>query len=259
MTVQNPQFYYANYFIDLAHMATSSNNTDALKTRLLDKRPKMQFTTNGETGSSATFTWTPSSAQTIGRLIIQNSNWSSFTATYNGGTNFSTPISVSGSSPGHFYFEFDEVSVTSITITVSATSPAGEEKKVGQIIYTKNLYSFPDAASAIVINPEPQQRVNKLSSGRSVKYVIDSDIYNFEASMRFVSPSQLTSLTTLLDENDINHVFFITRPDTSAGSWDGVGDHVFIENGRDIRNFSGNFFNAGHDVSFIMKPSGGIT
>ena len=259
MTIANPQFLYANDYTDTAAMATSSNNSTAFKTRLLDRRPRIQFTTTGQTGSSATFIYTPGDSPSISRIAIQNTNWAAFTATYNGGTAFSTPINVSGASGGDFYFEFNAVTITSdITITVTATSPAGAEKKVGQIIYSRNLYTFPDFASAMSFTADPQQSIVRLSSGRYVRYLIDSEIYGFQASMKFVSlGSAITNIKTLLDENDINAVFFIPMPSQSVGEWDGIGDHVFIQNGREIRNFSGMTLQGGNDVIFDMVPAGG--
>lgn len=257
MTAQNPQFLYANDFQDTAHLTVSSNNSTAFKARLFDKRPKFQHVTTGQTGSNATYVYAPGDSPSISSLIILNCNWAAFTATYNSGTAFSTAISVSGATGGDFYFEFNAVTITDITITVTATSPAGAEKRVGQIIFSRNLYTFPENASAITINPSPQQVILTLSSGRKVIYNIDTSLYQYEASLTLVAESELDNITDLLDEADINAVFFITRPDTTAGSWDGVCDHVIIENGREIRNFSGPFFGAGYDVRFVMSPAGG--
>ena len=260
MTVGNPQFLYANDFTDTAVMVTSSNNTTIFKTRLIDRRPRIQHTTNGQTASNATYIYTPGDSPSISRIVIQNCNWAAFTATYNGGTAFSTAINVSGASGGDFYFEFNAVTITAeITITVTATSAAGLEKKVGQIIFSRNLYTFPDFASTMVFNPDPQQVINRLSSGRYVRYLLDSEMYGFQASMKTVSGgSNFTNLKTLLDEADINAVFFVPMPSTSAGEWNGVADHVFIQNGREIRNFSGVYFGGGNDVIFDMVPAGGV-
>ena len=258
MAVTNPQFLYANDFQDTSHVTVSSNNTTIFKTRLLDKRTKIQHITNGQTGSNATYVYAPGDSPSISRILLQNTNWAAFTITYNSGTNFSTAINVSGATGGSFYFEFNAVTITDITITVTATSPAGAEKKVGQIIFSRSLYTFSEAASMVAINPDPQQIINRLSSGRYVRYMIESFIYQFEASLSVVNASQIAGLDALLDENVINPVIFITRPNTTAGSWDGIADHVIIENGREIRNFTGQFFDAGHEVIFKMLPAGGI-
>ena len=259
----NPHFCFKNDFDDTALMTTSSSNTTAQKTRLLDKRPKLTHTTAGQTGSNATYIYAPTDSPSIGRIIILGSNWQAFTITYDSGTAFSTAINVTNQSGGDFYFEFDNVTITAdITITVTSTSPGGGEKTVGQIIFTRTLYTLPNNWSTFKSPPNVEQTITRLSSGRFIKNVIDSFMYSFNLHASFIgtlssNAAEIALLETMFDENDINPIFFIPRPDTTAGDWDGMGDHVIIDNGRDIRNFSNDQVTAGLEVNIRMSPAGG--
>ena len=260
MSLKNPTWLYKNLITSQSQLVLSSNNNATMRGRLLDKYTKYRYQSSGATGSTVTIVWTPSASTSVSRFILQNTNFADFTIKYNSAaSDFSPAIAVTGASGGDFYFEVVAQAVTDVTITITATSPAAEEKKIGETVITTSLLVASETFSAVTFTADPYQKLIRLSNGKYQKVVLDTTLQSISSVFSFVSESQIDSIETMLDENDINPIVFIPRPYThdADNTWDGVGGHFHISNGRQIRNFTGQYFAAGHDVQIDLLPAGG--
>jgi hypothetical protein len=242
MTEYRPKFLYRNKINDVSQISDSAGNADNIKRKLFDRNQGTQYVTVGETSGTSTITWTPVSAQTIGAILIQNCNWKTFTITYNSGTAFSFPIQVSGSSYKNFYFEFDEVSATSIVISITQTHTSGEVRKAGQIIFTSEIFEMASTYEDI-IQPIPGGKsiIQEVSDGTYFKVFVRDNV-NYDAVLNAVPYAERANFRTVYDLNKTQPFIFVLN----AFLQEDLPDEAYIVDG------DGNFLVDG-DGNFIVS------
>lgn len=101
---------------------------------------------------------------TINRLLLRKLNWKSFRITHSHGEEFSVPINVTEWDQDSFYFEFDNVTLSSIDIEIYTTQTADAIKYLGEVVATNEIGTL-DLHPTISIDFNNNEIVTKLLSG----------------------------------------------------------------------------------------------
>jgi len=140
------------------------------------------------------------SSETLDRLILIEHNFKSFTVKYNGGSDFTNVVGLDGALGGGIsettfdkntaYYEFDSVSVDSITIEITTTQTVDAEKFMTQFIATSELPVQADINLAESLHEREESFLVWLCGGRSGTdfFTIEQrgwrlrDVYNMQLS-----------------------------------------------------------------------------
>ena len=116
--------------------------------------------------------------QTIDRLILTGHNFKDFNIKYNGSSDFTNVSGLDGDLVGGIietdysndtsYYKFDEVTVSSITITVSTTQVANEQKYLDQFIATSEIGTFAGFPRVQNVQHNRNIKGSKAISGKNV-------------------------------------------------------------------------------------------
>ena len=282
MTMYSPRFCYANYITN--DDITVSTNSD-IKTRLIDRNSERRWiSTSGDETGTLTFAVTSE----VDTIVIQNTNASVFTITYDTGTEFSPALSnsvvtgesiqiidssnnylVDGSgnyivSAGYanrvynnFYFKFTAVTpTTNIVISVTNTTD-GEALKVGQVVITKQIYELV-ASGSMRIPSTTKQFLKELSDG-SVNKVYVRRLNAYGLTLNNVSYQERANLELMYDINKREALYFIARPSMYTDPFDGLADHVNWVNEFDFNDYYNDLLVNGFTGTMELRACGGIS
>lgn len=229
----------------------------ATERRKLYDRNENNIFYSTETSGTTLISWNPSTATDISRIVIQNCNWSDFTIQYNNGSDFSTPISITSSTHENFYFEFNEVSVTNVDIVITGTQTAGENREVGQIIFSTELMEWAETYSNdINIKADGKNIMQKLSDGTYFKTWI-RDALQFDIKLEAVPVSEKENFRTIYETNRKNTIVFVPNPRTQTDEFDGISPHVNWGNNWDFANYHRGLEANGYDAKIKLYQAGG--
>lgn len=169
-----------SYFSDGEITASASTGT-SLVSRALDRNAVTYWRSNGSddtTTETITITWDAS--QTFNRIFLVDHNFKEFEIKYLSGVSyvsFASVVGLDGTQSGiaettfaddTAYYEFTQVSTTSIQVTVLKTQVADEEKYLNQLIVTTELgtlQGYPDITGSEFSR---QERSKKMLSGKQL-------------------------------------------------------------------------------------------
>lgn len=241
MSVFEPKFLYKNYVDDVSQITDSADTADNNKFKLFDRNDELEYVGFGETTGSRTITWTPDSAKTVSRIILQKINWKSFTIQYNVGQNFSPAISVSDNSDENIYIEFTAQEVNFIVITVSSTIVSGDPISIAELIITDEIMEFSTTQNAIEapkIEAVSSQSAVQKSDGTYQKTYVRT-VRQVQMSGHVTTDAERQKLFNVFEENKRNYVYFVPKPRTQSDVWDGVAIPCHWISGRSFEDFFG--------------------
>jgi hypothetical protein len=253
MTLQNPKFLTKNKILSTDNLSASGSMSDLF---LIDRNDDTKWYSVGDATTPWSIVWT--SATSINRIFVQGVNWATFTIKYNSGSDFSTPISVSESTRKNFYFEFNSVSVTSVTITITALQGTDTLASATQIYFGTEYFTCADTTGGnLDIIADVAQRLVQISDGTNYKIYIRSN-RNYKMELIGVTEAERTNFYNLFQVNRRDPFVFIPNPDTDATNWDGIAHHVNWINGFDLDNYTENLQINGRRGTVELAQTGGI-
>jgi len=257
MTVYSEEFLKKNKLTAVSQITTNaSGDNDLNKLKMLDKKTALQWGSIGQT--SANWTITVSITNAIDRIVLQNHNWASFTIKYDTSSNFSTAISVSGSTATNHYFRFNSVTPSAtVDIVVTALQGSDTIARLGQIVLTETFFNMDSNTSGVSRTvPVVRQTITSLSDGSYAKDFINT-LFGFDIALEVVALTERNNYKEVYDYNRLNPLFFIKKPDDGE-TWDGIAGHVHWANAAEIWNETDNLEANGYDVIIQLLPAGGI-
>ena len=235
----------------------SISSTTNLK-RLYDRNENRKWYSS-ETSGETILNLVAASAIATTRIIIQNCNWKTFTITYNDETAFSTPIAVTGSTHKNYYFEFTSVSISELSIIITDTHTASDNREVGQIYLGTELMEWASTyTDDIKIGGDGKIIMNKLSDGTYFKSYI-RDALQFNVKLQAVPVAEKTNFRTIYETNRINTIVFVPNPRTQTDEFDGIAPHVNWGNNWDIVDYHRGLEANGYDGAIKLYQAGGNT
>lgn len=163
-----------SYFSDGEITATASTG-DALVSRALDRNRVTYWRSNGSddtTTETITITW--DTAQTFDRIALIDHNWKEYNVKYLSGVSyvhFASVVGIDGAQANisettfaddSSYYEFTQVTTTSIQIEVVKTQTADDEKYLNQCVVTSELgtlVGYPDISGVEFSRNEKSKRM----------------------------------------------------------------------------------------------------
>lgn len=256
----NPKFFNKNFITSYSQISDSAGTSNANKQKLYDRNNGTYWYSLGETAGTSTITWTPGSATTVTRIIIQNCNWKSFTAKYNTNLDFSPAISVSNSSSTDYYIEVASQSINDIVFSITDTHSVGDTRKTGQIIITTELMEFASTYGWLVTRGGEGAPILEQLSDKTYYKTFIRDIVNFNISLEGMSATERDNFKIIYKLNKKEPVFFIDAPKIySAGQWDGVGGHYQWGNTWNIHNWLKDLEANGYTGTIELYQAAGIS
>ena len=251
-----PVFLTINSITNVSQITDSAGTTDAVQARLFDRASEIQYRGIGESSGTRTITWTPAAATTIGRIIVQNCNWKTFAIKHSGTTDFSSAISETDSTATHFYYSFNEVNVTSVNISITATHTSSVAITCGELYVGRLLMAVPSTCGSILV-PRPMggRTIIDLSDGTHrvahVRETVDWDL-----TLQGVSAGDRTTLMTVWEYSKRYGVWWVPYP-TSGEAWLGDGGHYVVLNQPTWQQHTGDIRGAGYDIGLQLGAMGG--
>lgn len=159
----------------------AASTGDAAVERILDRNRVTYWRSSGSddlTVETITITWTTD--QTFDRLLLVDHNWKQFTVKYLSGVsyvNFASVVGIGGAQANisettfaddTAYYEFTEVTTTSVQITVTKTQVADEEKYLNQFIATSELGTLAGYPDIKGLEFTRNERTKKALSGKII-------------------------------------------------------------------------------------------
>ncbi len=171
------KFFNKNKIDDGSIVASSGTSSGKF---ILDLDVDTYWTSLGSSdGVSETITITTSKSQTIDRILLLDHNFKTYNVKYYDGSSyvdFANVIKIGGATLSTInetsydqdssYYEFTQVSTTSIKITVSHTQVPNQEKYLNQSIASSELGTFVGYPEINSITMDRNSRVKKTLGGR---------------------------------------------------------------------------------------------
>lgn len=223
--MSNMEFLSINSLNTTTQITVSTNSNTS---RLFDREYTNQYVSSGDNDDATTTTIRIdfSSYQSVDRIILENHNFKSFKIYYNSvsANLFSLTSAATGTaewnqnSETNLYLKLEAaVSVNSLFIEVTATMAADEEKKIGQLWITKQIYALDNNPDAKGYKPQLMSKSydHKMSDGGIARYFI-SDKFNANVSLKYIDSGEYTSLRNIYDT--VSSFVFVPFP--TATNWD---------------------------------------
>jgi hypothetical protein len=241
-------------------MLTINNGTLSVD-NLLNRDSYLQFQSEGDGSDSTTTTLTISfdATTTVSRIGLLNHNWKKFNIYYNGVTanafavsGLTTTTQFTTNSATSIYFTTTPVGCTSVTIDITETITANQEKAIGYLAISDELLEFEriPAANGYKISLDPEQIVHNLSDGGTRTHTI-SQKWLTDIKFKYITESfknDLYEVWSLRDE-----FMFVPFPTTS--SWDGVLYECVWIGAFDFYNYTDNALQAGFSGTIKLRET----
>jgi len=218
---QNVRFHSYNYITASSELGASSG-TDSLS-NLIDKNSNTTWTSvsQGTDGTAGTVTFTPTTAPVIiDRFFMQNHNGANYKLYYDGGTanTFTPDVLVTGNAGEDSYHEFGTQSVNSVTLSMTHTIVAGQEKSVGQMFLGTQI-SEPTNNPADY-NPIIRKKGYDLEmADGGAKSIWLGDKFYASLNWQFVGETEKDAFDSLYDAH--SEFYFMPTPVETGTGWDG--------------------------------------
>lgn len=257
MTRKRPTFFKKNNLNNYLMITDSGGATDQIKRSMYDRSFETLWNSGSETSGSSTIQIDFETAVLLDAIALQQCNFKTFTITYNAGSQFSTPISISNNITNkHFYFEFNQVSVTSILITITDTIVSSTQRTLGELLLLTKVFSMSENTSDQINVPvDDKVVIVKLSDNTTFKNYLRS-VINYDIKVGYVDQTELENYKAIYEINKREPFIFMRNPDTVA--WDGEANHYNWCNGFDFYNFSQDFYVNGYSGNIRLAQACGV-
>ncbi len=263
--MSNMEFLRINS-LDTTTQITVSTGTNT--SRFFDREYTNQFTSIGDNSDSTTTTIRIdfSSYQDVNRIVLENHNFKSFKIYYNSvsANLFSLTSAATGTaewtqnSDTSLYLKLEaDVSVNSLFIEVTATMAANEEKKIGQLWITKQIFALENNPNAKSYKAQlaRTQFEHKMSDGGIANYFI-ADKYSANIKLNYVSTAEYTNLRNL--HNTATSFVFVPFPTSTSWDSDFPNGRIYECNwskGFDFEQYASNLTTNGFKGSIRLKET----
>ena len=255
------EFLNANY-ANTTTMFTVDSNT-AGTAFIFDRRPNRQYTSLGyaddttQTSIRIQFTNTV----TVNRIVLQNTNAKNFVLYYGGVTANTLALTTScgtaasswtqNSATNLYMILASTTAMTSLSLDIRSTQTANEEKALGQLIVTSQLYTFtrnPDIGG-YTPSVKAKEIKHEMSEGGTLTYRIRDKV---KYDLRVRHNTDTANLRTVYD---LNQEFYFA-PFPTGTSWDGFINEVNWVGGFNVgRKPSQNYIQTGTDDSISLEET----
>jgi len=165
-------------FVDGATITATSG--DASASRALDKNSVTHWRSVGASdGVTETLIITFDGTESIDRILLTDHNWKTYTVKYLSSgiyVNFANVVTLNGATQSNIsettyalnssYYEFTQVTTTSLEITVTNTQTVDAEKYISRIVATSELGTLTGYPGVASMTQSRNTRVNKMLSGK---------------------------------------------------------------------------------------------
>lgn len=220
----NMEFCLMNY-LNTSTLASITSGTTSVS-KLYDRNNSLYWTSNGDNSDLTTTTIRIgfASSKNISRIILEDINLKSFKIYYNSNTaNLITLIgaltnasSWASNSETSLYLKFATLSVNQITIDMTATMIANQEKQIGEFWITDKYHvlEYQPDTSGFIPKFNRKQYAHEMSDGGSAVYIVQD---NFKCSLKrdYVSSTEFTKFLGLYQLYDS----FIFTPFPTGTAW----------------------------------------
>lgn len=253
------EFVYKNYFETTT--ALTVNNGSLTVDNILNRDNYLQWQSDGDDSDSTTTTLTVTfdETTTIDRIALMNHNWKKFTVFYNGVT--ANTFTISGlttttnfitNSATSLYFSTTPVGCTSVTIDITETITADQEKAIGHLLLSEQLLEFDRIPAANNYKPtiNVEQIRHKMSDGGTRIHTI-SKKWSTEISFKYIEEDFRDDLYDIW--NDSDEFVFVPFPTTTG--WDGILYECVWEGDFDFYTYSDNALTSGYSGKIRLSET----
>jgi len=256
----NMEFLEYNLF-NTTTMASVTNGTSTVS-YLMDRDSSTQFATSGDNSDLTTTTIRIDllSAVNISRIILENINFKSFKIYYNSNTantftltnNLTSTSSWVSNSETSLYLIFATTSVSLITINVTSTMAANEEKKCGNLWICNKYHTLTNNPSAKNYKPifDNKQYNHEMSDGGLSVYKI-ANSFQATINLDFVSLADRIKLKGIFDMV----MPFVFVPEPTGTAWSGDIYEVNWVDDFGFYQFSDNYKGNGYSGSLKIRET----
>lgn len=243
-------------FVDTTTQFTTSNGTTTIA-NLFDRDRETQWVSENA-GTDATFAALRivfDTTQTVSQIVVLNTNVSSILTYAN--TTSSVLASVGPLASQDVYFSFaTNTTVKEVVIIMVATQVADQEKEIGEVIVSNNLYNFTSDRFPThdAYNPRihKKQVVHEMSDGGTATYNIKNK-FHADIDLSFVPTTTFDSLKTIYDLTEP----FIFIPFETTTSWNGQIAECVWPGEFDLYGFSDNNRGNGYRGTIKLRQTPG--
>lgn len=247
------EFISASLCLTTTSVSVNSNTNTVDNLFLRDERFQYQSSGLNTDGTISTITLSFDQTASVSRIALIGINWKDFTIYYNGTTanTFSltttgatTTSDFSSNSETSMYLKATAVNCTSVSIDVSSTIVANQEKAIGYVAVS-NVLSDLNGRIPSAPNYRPrfvQKQVEHELADGSVRTQVFDRKYRAEIGLDFVSTALKNEIKAVFDL----HTDFIFAAFPTTTGWDKVLFPCVWTNDFDFEEFTDNAKNAGH-------------
>lgn len=240
---------------------TLDSNT-ALASNLFNRDYAFQFYTYGFNSdlTTSSITVTFDTTTPVSRIALIDTNLKDFTIFYNGSTANTFALTggdtsasdYTGNADANKYFRFATIQATSITINMSKTIVADQEKLLGLFIVSDLQLELSKIPSAKNYKPKvtPKQVVHKLSDGGSRIHKIRNK-FETKLSLNYIDQTERDNLYDLYNAG----VEFNFCPFGTATGWDGFIYEAIWDGDFEFYEYSDNASSSGFSGSISLKET----
>lgn len=255
------EFIKQNFINTTTQLSVNSNT--ATVSNIFNPDPYFQYYTDGLASDLTTSSMTIAFTETtlVSRIAIKDTNAKEFRLFYNGATANAFALSTTGSTissswttntESDLYLRSTPVYCTSLTLEITKTQTANQEKRVGFLAVSDLYYELTQIPNASGYDPRiiPKQIEHKLSDGGTRIHNIRKK-WEVSIKLDYISASQRNSLKTIYDLR----VPFIFCPFGTATSWDGMIFESVWPGNFDFYQFSDNASVSGFSGGIKLKET----
>lgn len=217
-------------FYNTTTMVSASTGTGTFA-NLFDNSRTLAYSTVGHSSDTSTnLTVTFGSPTVISAILMLNHNLRDYRIFYNSATANSL-ANVSGNSATSTYLSFASVTVSTVTLQLSAPQSANTEKRVGEWVISEGRLSFTVNPPADGYKPQVARTkiLHKMPDGGITMFQV-KDKFHVKIEFDFISTAFHNSLRSVFDDAD--PFWFIPMPTTTG--WDAVAHEVLWTNDFDF-------------------------
>ena len=247
-------------FIETTTSITVGNT--ALASLLIDGLKDTQYVTLGDNSDLTTSSihYSLTSSEAIDKILLLNQNFKKFRLFYDGATansftivNGQTTTSIwDTNSDTSLYIDISTVTVSSITLEITETITADQEKEIGEFTVSKNIVTFPRNPSHKGYKPliKRKQIVHELSDGSTKLHNVANN-YKNKLKFKYLDTATTDDLWTAYE--DANNFWFL--PFETSTSWDGAAYEVVWAGNFDFLQYSDNVSDAGFNGTIDLRET----
>lgn len=243
------EFITANYIDTTTSVGVDSNTITVEYLLFKDRTFQYRSLDYDNDLTTTTITLSFDETQSVGRILLIENNFRDFTIYYNGTTantfvltNPTTTSDWSSNSETSLYLNVTPVNCTSVSIDITKTITADQEKSIGYVHISDSLLSFDLIPSAKNYKPilDPKQRKHELSDG-GTRIQNVSQKWSHDIKFQYIEETFKDNLETVWNLQSE----FVFIPFETGTSWDTVCPEVVWPGNFEFYKYSDNAVSAG--------------